>query len=74
MGNKLRVGAGMGILEVMPKPVVSHTKMIKILEVFMARNKQSRGRGLASADQETRRRVSSAGGKASHGGGRPQGS
>ena len=31
-----------------------------------------KGRGLAGASEETRKRVASAGGKASHGGGRPK--
>ena len=33
----------------------------------------AKGRGLASASAETRARVASAGGRASHGGGRPKG-
>jgi hypothetical protein len=32
----------------------------------------AQGRGLASASMETRQRVASAGGRASHGGGRPK--
>lgn len=38
----------------------------------MAQNNSKRG--LASADEQTRKRVASAGGKASHGGGRRKGS
>ncbi len=36
------------------------------------KSNMKKGRGLASASAETRSRVASAGGRASHGGGRPK--